>query len=392
MIRVTLKSIVVGLAASVALVSGAHAGGFERGTADTDILFETGRFAARSSVTVVAPSLDIVSVLGGTPSSGYDAKTYMIPSAAVKLGISDNFACAGTYTTPFGAHNSHRNFVVGGVPIGVNPPPLSTTGSVEQEFVAHEFGATCSAGFEAGKGKLSLLGGLFLQDLDFTQFVGGPGGPIRFKLDDIGYGFRLGAAYEIPDIAFRAQVMYRSAVSHDPTGNLTTTAGGVTVVPFAFGSAEFPQSVEMKVQSGVAPGWLAFGSVKWTDWSVFETLNYTAFGPSSLNFFWRDGWTVAGGVAHRFNDAVAASLSLTWDRGVGTGHDIQTDRWTIATGVSVTPREDIEIRAGVGYTYIAGGVQNFAANAAGVPFASPGAAVQDAGYALAGNLSLKVKF
>ena len=36
----------------------------------------------------------------------------------------------------------------------------------------------------------------------------------------------------------------------------------------------------MKLQSGVAPGWLVFGSVKWTDWSVTEQLlvNVPALG------------------------------------------------------------------------------------------------------------------
>lgn len=388
--RGTFKSAMVAMAASMAVASAAQAGGFDRGTADTDILFETSRFAVRTGITVVSPSLEITSVLGGVTTSGYEAETYMVPSAAAKFGIGDTVSCAGTYTTPFGAHNNYRAFTGAfGAPAGRDP--LSLTGSVEQEFIAHEYAATCAAGFQAGKGKLSFIGGVFLERIDFEQFVAF--GTRRFKLDSTEWGYRAGAAYEIPEIAFRAQVMYRSATTHSLTGTVSQVATGTVLVPNATGAATFPQSFEAKLQTGIAEGWLAFGSVKWTDWSVFRTLSYNAGAPSSLNFFWKDGWTVTGGVAHRFNDMVAASLSLTWDRGVGTGHDIQTDKWTVASGVSVTPREDVELRAGIGYTYIEGGSQNFRETGAPGGFAAlPGAKVQEAGHAVAGAISLKVKF
>lgn len=53
------------LAAATALsllgVAAAQAGGFSRGTADTDILFEQGNFNVRTSITVVSPERKIVS-------------------------------------------------------------------------------------------------------------------------------------------------------------------------------------------------------------------------------------------------------------------------------------------------------------------------------------------
>ena len=41
---------------SLTAVGTAAAGGFSRGTADTDILFEQGNFNMRSSVTIVSPN------------------------------------------------------------------------------------------------------------------------------------------------------------------------------------------------------------------------------------------------------------------------------------------------------------------------------------------------
>ncbi|RVP93260.1 transporter, partial [Sinorhizobium meliloti] len=49
-----------------------------------------------------------------------------------------------------------------------------------------------------------------------------------------------------------------------------------------------------------------------------------------------------------FNDQWSGAVSLTWDRGTSQGYGAQTDTWTLGTGVSYTPTENVEIRlAGV---------------------------------------------
>ena len=73
------------------------------------------------------------------------------------------------------------------------------------------------------------------------------------------------------------------------------------------------------------PGWLVFGSVKWTDWSQIQFIPFCPVGMSpcapgstainTLDLFYRDGWTVSGGVGHKFNDQWSGAVSLTWDRG-----------------------------------------------------------------------------
>ena len=114
-----------------------------------------------------------------------------------------------------------------------------------------------------------------------------------------------------------------------PFGTFDTVGAGTT-----------PQSIELKIHSGVAEGTLVFGSVKWTDWSVIDTLDYT-IAPGLLNvfnqneYFWKDGWTVSAGVARQFNDWLSGSLSLTWDQGVSTSEDLLTDTWTLGTGIQM---------------------------------------------------------
>jgi long-chain fatty acid transport protein len=115
-----------------------------------------------------------------------------------------------------------------------------------------------------------------------------------------------------------------------------------------------PDSLELKVQSGIAPGWLAFGSVKWTDWSQLQVLRFVPNEPgfgrfgTSLDLLYRDGWTVTGGIGHKFNDQWSGAISLTWDRGTSHGYGAQTDTWLLGTGVTYAPTQNVELRfAGV---------------------------------------------
>src|SRR6185312_1347224 len=74
-------------------------------------------------------------------------------------------------------------------------------------------------------------------------------------------------------------------------------AAGLNSEFAALGKGNLPQSVEVKLQSGIAPGWLAFGSVKWTDWSVQKELLVLTDNPevgSADIYNWKDGWTVTG--------------------------------------------------------------------------------------------------
>jgi long-chain fatty acid transport protein len=111
-----------------------------------------------------------------------------------------------------------------------------------------------------------------------------------------------------------------------------------------------PDSLELKVQSGIAPGWLAFGSVKWTDWSQLQVLDFVPNEPgpfkfpTSLDLLYRDGWTITGGIGHKFTDQWSGAVSLTWDRGTSHGYGTQTDTWLLGTGVSYTPTENVELR------------------------------------------------
>ncbi|MDR7225050.1 outer membrane protein transport protein [Aminobacter aminovorans] len=368
-----LKALLGATALTIVAAGAAQAGGFARGTADTDILFEEGNFNVRTGVTIVAPQrgYDTITspLLGGTVkvTDGKYSETYVIPSAAVKFNITDDLRCAGTYTQPFGGGATYG-------PQAITAGLADGTGTMSEKFTANEFGATCSYKFDLGKGRAWLIGGLFAQNFEYEQVVrfapGVPGfpaggtGTLTFD-DKYQGGYRIGAAYDIPEIALRAQVLYRSEIEHSPAGGTGNTfvvrsAGGTTLATLPTnGVGTLPQSVELKLQSGIAPGWLAFGSVKWTDWSVLDVLRYNIVGipgnPRVLEYYWQDGWTVSAGIGHAFTDNISGLVGVTWDQGVSTTEDVHTDTYTLFTGVSLKDKFGGELRLGGALAYMTSG-------------------------------------
>lgn len=330
MYRAYLKGIPA-LLILTSMAGSAMAGGFSRGEADTDLIFEDGAVNSRAGVFFVMPGRKFDTVAGSASTDDAYSDNYMIPSLAAKFRVSDSFSCLGSYTQPFGAASTY----------GANAQAAEGAKATKSSgFDSNEYGATCAVNFAEGPGNFYLLGGVFVQDFDYTEVT--KVGTLNLK-DASALGYRVGAAYTIPEYALRGQIMYRSQIEHDVSGAFVTA---VPLGPIPAGSSysttgngTMPQSVKISLESGIAPGWLAYGSVKWTDWSVLQSLNYTISGPVGgakfKDFFWRDGWTLQGGVSHAFSESVGGTVNVTWDRGVGTGADIMTDTWTFGAGTQI---------------------------------------------------------
>lgn len=365
-----MKTTALGLIAACAFVGGAQAGGFSRGEADTDILYEDGTIAGRGGWVYVMPDRSFATIDGTASTDDAYSQNYGIPSFAAKFRATENFSCAITYTQPFGAKSEYGATAQQAdrdADTGLTAA-LGGNAVISSQFETNELGGTCAVNFDAGRGQFYVLGGVFTQSFDYTESK--DFGTLNLQ-DDSAFGYRFGAAYEIKEYALRAEVLYRSQVDHDASGLFTlessTLAGAIgqavgTQIE-STGSGSLPQSLEFNLQSGIAPGWLAFASVKWTDWSVLQTLDYnidaTGLGDFEKNFFWRDGWTVTGGVGHQFNEKISGALSLTWDRGVGTGADIFSDTWTLGAGAQIKHGPGV-LRIGAAASYLTSGEQSTA--------------------------------
>lgn len=450
MTKTLLKSLLGATCLSVAIVGTAAAGGFSRGNADTDIIYEDGNFNMRSSVTYVSPKREF-SANPNPDLVGTDyADDYIVPSFAFKLNVLDNFRCAGTHVM--------NN---GGSALYAAP---TSSGKLIEKFDTYESALTCGVKFDIGRGSLWALGGGFMEKFDYgrtnvSPSLPSPAGPIELSnafLDLRGqdYGYRVGLAYEIKEIALRAQLMYRSGTEYGADGSLTLPTGALlgaeaqrlgaraqvlgqqaaaaaaagnlalagqlkqqamatgqaaqqtlgaayaaaasdrrSALP-AIGTGALPQSVELKLQSGVAPGWLAFGSIKWTDWST--TTQLIAAAPSigltqTNDYFWKDGWTVTAGVGHAFSDNVSGLMALTYDQGVGTGWDLSSDVWTLSAGALLKDKWGGELRLGGGVSYLTSAEETRYGPSA-TSFDKGFDSAVDAGWSVAGNIGYAIKW
>lgn len=354
------KTAVLCLLGVSALATGAQAGGWNRGEADTDILYEDGQYVMRGGATLVVPHRQFDTIKGVDATDDAFSQKYWIPSMAFKFQATENFGCALTYTQPFGADADYGT------------QAQAAGASIHKDFITNEYGATCDVSMQAGKGRLHFLGGVFMQDFEYTAesditalMPGVQKGILNLK-DESAFGYRFGVGYDIPEYALRAQLMYRSKVEHNADeGSFDWTSMGMGTTD-ASGTGTLPQSVKLSVQSGVAPGWMVYGSVKWTDWSVMQSLNYQFGRPAGLGggtvnrqdvYNWQDGWTIQTGVAHAFSEKFAGTVNVTWDKGVDTGADIYTDTWTFGAGVSVKHGPG-ELRFGGAVSYLTEGSQS----------------------------------
>jgi len=362
---------VLSLALFSTLAQPSFAGGLDRGGYNIDLLFDQSRFSAQAAVIYVMPQRELKNVkdtntrspllggdgnLNGRPNHADDTENYAVPYLGLKAGYED-VDCLLDYSEPFGAHTNP----------GINW--AGANNNIETKIETHNYATTCSYKFDVGPGQLRLIGGAFYQEVEgFKErlvstlpiAMGTGTGVGRLDLADNGWGWRTGIAYEIPEYGVRASLVYNSRVKYDDlsgTVDLTqvpvvpTYGGKVTNV---VGSTEAPDSLELKVQSGIAPDWLAFGSVKWTNWSVLQSIALcptTVTGScnhsnqlTSLDLLYQDGWTVTGGIGHKFNEQWTGAVSLTWDRGTSHGYGSQTDSWTVGVGAAYNPTDNIEWR------------------------------------------------
>jgi len=333
-----------------AAIHPAHAGGLERGGYDIDLLFDPAPFATEAEATYVMPDRKYKNARGpggadlalGTTAQG--AEPYWVPRIGGKVQVVQGVDCMIDYSQPWGAH----------VAPGMWNGAIS---NIETDIKSNNYAATCSYKMDAGKGQIRFIGGVFYQEVyGFKEgLVSLAPATGRVDLSSSGWGWRAGLAYEIPDIALRASLVYNSQVKLDNISGTLTTPLGPTAIYAS--SQSMPDSLELKLQSGIAPGWLAFGSIKWVNWSVLQSVPICpTFAPSaacftngpgqvtSLDLMYRDGWTVTGGIGHKFNDQWAAAGQLSWDRGTSHGYGSQTDTWTLGGGVAYTPKPNIEVR------------------------------------------------
>lgn len=368
----TVLNRALGAALAAGTILGASGSAFAtgwdvQGLNSYDLLFSNDKFVIQGQTSYVDRNVDFKNVngtnRGGQPTSGTNSDDAIpnvwLYSVAVKANLFENIDFFARVDNPY-IIREEPGFDWGGrYAIG--------------ETVADANGIDAMLSYKHAindSSNLRIFGGIRAVDVTYEQnsafnpvTTAVPAldrvASIDVETDGYEFGWRVGAAYEIPEMALRAKISYDSAIDIDLDGSFSTSGAvlnplnGNPVIPAldttAKASATLPQAVEASIESGIAPGWLVSLGVKWVDWSVLNELAVD-FGPNAIGsagstrvLNYSDGWTVEAGVSHKLTDKLGVGGTLTWDQGIGGPY---SDFWAFGLGGAYDVSDNVRLALG----------------------------------------------
>jgi len=345
-------------AASAALLAStalAQAGGIERNAFTTAILFEQGTYV-ELGYSLVNPDVTGVQVADAGPTfagaqSGGVAPSYGFTTLSYANQFNDRLTFSLVIDEPVGADVAYADgtdYVFQGSEAELRS---------QQITAAARYAFTDRISAFAGLRAVRVQGDAYVTTPAFSYILDG-------AESDTGYGYMLGAAYEIPDIALRVALTYFSEVDLDFTSREFLAGPGVDratlaglAVPSNFGIT-LPESLLLEAQTGVAEGTLVFGSIRWVDWSEFTiTPNFYPPGPpdpGDLAFYGGDTITYTFGGARVLNETWTVLASVLYEEGNGgfVGNLGPTDgRTALSVGARYTDGPYV-VSGGLQYSWI----------------------------------------
>lgn len=375
------------------------------------------------------------------------AKTFGMASATLKLQLNDQFSVGVMYDQPFGAKSGYsssdpkhkRINALGTIPLGADKYAEAANygafhsiyGETAVEVNTHNL--SLIFGYHPID-RVTVYGGLAYQTIEGeVQLRGSAYGPLggylcntqtnsvtlctTFKEKGTGqrgvlgindsrkdykgyeaelpqeaaFGIIAGAAYQIPEIALRASITYRSKIEYDMNiqekmpevisdglpllhpgwhiGDKIDALG--TGYTYSKGTSKIstPQSLNIDLQSGIMADTLAYINFRWVDWSDFSVRPHQVGilsesittgqekGPEGFNLiaYKEDQKSVTFGVARKLDDKLALTLIGGWDSGVGeyaTTLGPSRGFWSAGLGGQYSFNKDTFVQAGARYFWL----------------------------------------
>lgn len=352
-------------AAALAVAAGAaQAGGIDRMGNNYGLLFESGN-KVQLSFSAVSPSLSgeynsqLTAAGGGEDDTGNMSNDYTTLGFAYKNDVNEKLAFGIFVNTPYGADAEYSKGVYTGLTAEwdsqqvaaiaryrltdrvsvfggaryvrskaeITIPDLLTRTAVGRNAQAlgaeaQALGAQAQAAGAAGDlaaaqalGAQAQALGARAQTLGAAAQDFGTSMEFNASADYEGdWGGVLGVAYEIPDIALRVALTWESEITHSFEASETIPGLGIDA-DGGDNDVTMPQSVALDFQSGVAPGTLVFGQIKWTEWSEWEvaTPQYEDVTGGPITGFPSDIWTYKLGVGRQFTDKASGFAQITYE-------------------------------------------------------------------------------
>ena len=301
------------------------------------------------------------------------AGDYYFPSAALKIQATDHFSVGLIYDQPFGADATYS---VSDPLVGPGTGLFHANGEATAVDVTTQ-NLSLILGYQPTE-NWNIYGGAAYQTIKGDVKLRGAAygginafGGYNANIDEDGAaGWLAGIAYQIPEIALKTSLTYRSEIKHTVEATESSVGLGGALVglfnnPAVIGSTEIktPQSVNLDFQTGVMANTVAFANVRWVNWKDFGIRPYK-FGiasemaqPATKGFdlvaYTDDQISATVGVGRKLNDKWAGNISVGWDS--GAGNPISTlgptdGYWNRGLGAQFSPTPQ---------TFIAGGVKYF---------------------------------
>ncbi len=336
----------LGFAAGAALLASTafvHAGGIERTSQSVDILFEEG------TVLEFGASYAVPSVSGVDPAmldTGIMSPNYFQFAGAYKTDVGDSFALAIIFDQPYGSLAEYTSGLYAGTMADLSSSAITVVGSYDVSD------------------RIVVFGGATYQTMQATASVPLVGGYNVTAESDSGFGYVAGAAYQIPKIALRVALTYRSTVS---TTHVTTEDFGGPSIPGTM-DVTTPQSVNLEFQTGINPTTLVFGSIRWVDWSSFDLTPPTYPGGALVDYT-DDRIAYNLGVGRKLSDVLSAAVTVGYERNLhGDPSPLApTDGYFSLGGGLTYTMGNVKISGGAKYIWLgdsAGAAGTFADNSA----------------------------
>jgi len=386
-----------------------NAGGLDRSGQSIQAFLQPGNYF-EAGISILDPDVSGTDANGNV--AGDMAGDYYFPSAALKIQATDKISLGLIYDQPFGAdaeYKGNNNFVEnrmvpfkGGTTVEVDTQNLNFLIGYQP---TQNWNLYAGAVYQTVDGTVKLRGNAYSAFNGYDLKTG----------EDDSVGWLAGIAYQIPEIALKAAITYRSEIEHDMNAYENFGAAGLTGNPRLDGAMNqisatsgrteltTPQSVNIDFQTGIMENTVAFANVRWVEWSKFAVQPYKfgklsqvlgqstpALGkPNGFNLidYKDDQISATVGVGRKFNDLCAGNVSVGWDSGAGnpvTTLGPTEGYWSIGTGVRFSPAENYFIGAGVKYFWLG--------DADAVTGAHTAAGTFESNHAIAYGLNIGYKF
>ncbi|WP_436659189.1 OmpP1/FadL family transporter [Acinetobacter sp. P1(2025)] len=346
--------------------TGVFAAALDRSGQSMSAFFQPGNYF-EAGLSVLDPTVEGKSTTAtGSQSISDMGDDYTFYNAALKLQLTDYLSFGLIYDQPFGADAEYQDSTLftnaaGNTKVEVDTQNISMLFGVQPIKNVNLYAGGV---YQTVKGNVQLRGAGY----GGINAFGGYNADIP---EDSAAGWLAGAAYQIPEIALKASVTYRSEIKHKVNVDESSAGAGpiAAILNNATGSTDIttPQSVNLDLQTGIMANTVAFANARWVNWKDFAIRPY-AFGVAAnaataavggkgfdLVAYTDDQWSVNAGVGRKLNEQWAGNVSVGWDS--GAGNPITTlgpteGYWNLGVGVQFSPAANYFISGGVKYFWL----------------------------------------